>query len=180
MTIVGCWLVFIFYWIFTAMKANPNARRSNSMQWVIRALVAGIIIVHFLFGGAMLPFVISPPNPTLGTVGVALCALGVALAIWARVYLGKNWGMPMTLKQRPELVKTGPYSYVRHPIYTGMLLAMLGSALATSLLWLGALLLLGAYFIYSAAQEEKMMLKEFPDAYPAYVKQTKMLIPFLL
>jgi len=63
----------------------------------------------------------------MGGVGVALCALGIGLAIWARTYLGRNWGMPMSRKENPELVTSGPYAYVRHPIYTGLLIAMLGS-----------------------------------------------------
>ena len=179
--IVTCWFAFLFYWLVSAKNANPNARRKNSyMHWVIRALIVVVIIVRLRFGGAVQFFVERLPNPILGAVGVALCMLGIALAIWARIYLGNNWGMPMTLKKNPELVTTGPYSYVRHPIYAGLLLAMLGSALATNLFWLVILIFVGAYFIYSAVQEQKNMLREFPVAYPAYMKRTKMLIPYLL
>jgi protein-S-isoprenylcysteine O-methyltransferase Ste14 len=177
--IIACWLVFLVYWLISSLSASPYARRNN-VQWGIRALIAVFVIVLLQFRGAARFLASGPPNPVLGAVGVALCVLGIAIAIWARIYLGRNWGMPMTLKQDPELVTTGPYSYVRHPIYTGMLLAMLGSALATNLLWLVILICLGAYFIYSALQEQKIMLKEFPDAYPAYMKRTKMLIPFVL
>jgi len=79
-----------------------------------------------------------------------------------------------------ELVTTGPYALVRHPIYGGMLLAMLGSALAQSLLWLAPLLVYGPLFIRSARREERLLLERFPQRYPGYLKRTKMLVPFVL
>ena len=75
---------------------------------------------------------------------------------------------------------SGPYAYVRHPIYTGVLLAMLGSALVSGPAWALILIVAASYFVYAALQEEKIMLKEFPDTYPLYRKRTKMLIPFIL
>ena len=86
----------------------------------------------------------------------------------------------MSRKERPELVTTGPYAFVRHPIYAGIILALLGAAIAESIFWLVPFFLAGAYFIYSARSEEKIMAQEFPDAYPAYQRRTKMLVPFLL
>ena len=112
-------------------------------------------------------------------IGLVIFLLGLALAIWARVYLGRNWGMPMTEKADPELVTTGPYSTIRHPIYSGLILAMVGTAVAISLYWLIAVVLLGAYFIYSAVMEERYMAGLFPDTYPRYKQATKMLIPYI-
>ncbi len=88
--------------------------------------------------------------------------------------------MPMTLKQDHELVVTGPYAYVRHPIYFGILLAMAGSVLVLSLWWILILLLNGAQFVFAARREEKLMLGRFPEQYPAYMRRTPMLIPFVL
>ena len=88
--------------------------------------------------------------------------------------------MPMTEKDEPELVTSGPYRFVRHPIYSGILLAILGSALATTLYWLIAFVALGIYFVYSARVEERLMTCSFPSAYPSYKAHTKMLIPFVL
>jgi protein-S-isoprenylcysteine O-methyltransferase Ste14 len=119
-------------------------------------------------------------DPRLSIAGITLCALGVALAIWARVYLGSNWGMPMALKERPELVTSGPYAFVRHPIYTGIILAILGTAVAETILWLIPLAVGSAYLVYSARSEERLMEQKFPEQYPAYQKRTKMLLPFLL
>ena len=112
-----------------------------------------------------------------GLIGVVLCASGIGLAVWARVHLGRNWGMPMSRKEDPTLVTSGPYAHARHPIYTGVLIAMLGSAIGVSAVWSIPLVLLGVYFVYSAWREEKLLIEQFPEQYPAYMKRTKMLVP---
>jgi protein-S-isoprenylcysteine O-methyltransferase Ste14 len=104
----------------------------------------------------------------------------LGLAIWARVILGRNWGMPMTQRAEPELVTAGPYSLIRHPIYTGILLGMLGTALVTNLIGLGITLIVGVFFVYAARTEERNLIETFPAAYPEYRSHTKMLIPFVL
>ncbi|MEO8945297.1 MAG: isoprenylcysteine carboxylmethyltransferase family protein [Gemmatimonadaceae bacterium] len=117
---------------------------------------------------------------TVRTIGVALCVCGVALAVWARTHLGRNWGMPMSFKENPELVTTGPYVYIRNPIYTGFLLAILGSSLTGGPIWLIFFVVFSAYFTYCAKKEEKIMTQEFPDTYPDYKRRTRMLIPFVV
>jgi protein-S-isoprenylcysteine O-methyltransferase Ste14 len=87
--------------------------------------------------------------------------------------------MPMSRKQDPELVTTGPYAFVRHPIYTGIILMMLGSAIAASPFWVVPLILFGAYFVFSARREEAFMLAQFKEQYRDYMKRTKMLLPFV-
>ena len=119
-------------------------------------------------------------DPWLQGIGLAVFLLGLALAVWARVYLGRNWGMPMSQKDDPELITTGPYHLIRHPIYSGIILAMIGTAIAVSLYWLVAVAVLGAYFLYSAVMEERFMTGLFPESYPAYKRSTRMLIPFIL
>jgi protein-S-isoprenylcysteine O-methyltransferase Ste14 len=118
-------------------------------------------------------------SPALNILGLTLAAAGVALAIWARFYLGRNWGMPLSIKENPELVTTGPYAYIRNPIYTGILLALLGSSL---IIWWWFVIFAwsAVYFVYASRGEEKIMLREFPDTYPAYKARTKMLVPFIL
>lgn len=88
--------------------------------------------------------------------------------------------MPMSRKENPELVTTGPYVFVRHPIYGGIILAMLGSTIAGTAFWALPLVLFGAYFIYSARRDEKLMLAQFPQQYPAYRRRTMMMLPFVL
>jgi hypothetical protein len=103
----------------------------------------------------------------------------LGFAIWARVHIGRNWGTPMTQKDEPELVTSGPYHLVRHPIYSGILVAGVGTAVALSWLWLTAVALAGIYFIYSATVEERYLTGQFPDTYPVYKRSTKMLVPFI-
>jgi protein-S-isoprenylcysteine O-methyltransferase Ste14 len=105
---------------------------------------------------------------------------GLGLAVWARIYIGRNWGMPMTEKDEPELVTSGPYELVRHPIYSGILLALVGTSLATNIYWLFVALVIAVYFIYSARVEERSLTRTFPTAYPSYRAKTKMLIPLVL
>jgi protein-S-isoprenylcysteine O-methyltransferase Ste14 len=178
--IIFCWAIFMVVWGVGAL----TAKRSKNRPWrylAIRAAIAfGLAFVLATNSGHVKMSAYTPPNPALAILGVACVALGTALAIWARLYLGRNWGMPMTQKADSELVTSGPYAYIRHPIYSGVLLAILGSTAAAGPMWFVVLAVVAVYFIYSATQEEKTMLKTFPDTYPAYKSRTNMLIPFIL
>ena len=185
--ITALWLVFIAYWAIAA----GGVKRDIGGAWVWRreiGLRLGVLVLVLLalrisvFSHASRnarSFAVNASMP-MGLIGVVLCALGIGLAIRARVSLGRNWGMPMSRKENPELVTTGPYAFVRHPIYAGLLLAMLGSTIGESAVWVLPLILCGAYFIYSARREEKLMIEQFPELYPAYMRRTKMLLPFIL
>ena len=174
----ACWAVFIVYWIISSFSAKRTLNRTYGSGFWWRMGVIVIILTMLNFSGirADNSFV---PSQNMGLIGCALTALGVALAIWARVYLANNWGMPMSVKENPELVTTGPYAFIRHPIYTGALLAMFGSALVVGVFWGVVFVLFATYFIYSVFEEEKIMRKEFPYEYAAYMKRTKRLIPFI-
>jgi protein-S-isoprenylcysteine O-methyltransferase Ste14 len=87
--------------------------------------------------------------------------------------------MPMSRKEQPELVTSGPYATIRHPIYTGLILAMLGSAIGVNIFWAVMLVPVGVYFIYSARREEAIILQLFPEQYAAYMGRTGMLVPRL-
>jgi protein-S-isoprenylcysteine O-methyltransferase Ste14 len=95
------------------------------------------------------------------------------------VHIGRNWGTPMTQKDEPELVTSGPYRLVRHPIYSGIVVAGIGTGVALTWFWLAPVGLAGIYFIYSATVEERYLDEQFPDSYPAYKRSTKMLVPFV-
>lgn len=173
--VLVAWAVFWVYWLIAATTAKASTRTRRSRP------AAGLIIIVFIalrvLRGKETLMIHSVP---VQVVGVVLFVAGLALAVWARIYLGRNWGMPMSERAEPELVTSGPYRFVRHPIYSGILLAVLGSALSTTLFWLAALVLLGAYFIYSARVEEQTMTRSFPSQYPSYKARTKMLIPLVL
>jgi protein-S-isoprenylcysteine O-methyltransferase Ste14 len=169
------WAVFWVYWFVAAFGAKKG--RDGIRQVPLRGLSAlSIALLLRVFRGGNL----GVHSPVLGVIGVVVFASGIALAIWARVHLGRNWGMPATQKADPELVTSGPYRFVRHPIYSGILIGVLGTALATNLIGLIIVGVLGAYFYYSASVEEKNLTAAFPTAYPAYRTSTKMLIPFVL
>lgn len=171
------WIAFWVYWL--AASVGVKAGRTRWARFA-GARVALILVVLLLVRLRVLKgHQTVTHDPWLQGIGLAIFVLGLALAVWARVYIGRNWGMPMTEKADPELVTTGPYSVIRHPIYSGIILAMVGTTIAVSLYWLIAVVLLGAYFIYSAVMEERYLTERFPDTYPRYKKSTKMLIPFI-
>jgi protein-S-isoprenylcysteine O-methyltransferase len=119
------------------------------------------------------------PTLILGWTGALLTAIGISFAIWARVNLGRNWSSRPAMKEQHELVTTGPYAYVRHPIYTGILLAALGTAIMSSIFGIGMLIFISIFFALRINKEEKMMLELFPKRYPEYQKHTKRLLPFV-
>ncbi len=174
------WLAFWAYWLISAARSKRTVRR-NGFSIVMRLCIFLVVVIAVVASGNSSQFINASfsANPAVLTLGALLTFLGIGIAVWARVHLGRNWGMPMSLKENPELVTTGPYRYVRHPIYSGIILALLGSALIGGPFWLLVVVLFGIYFIYSAKQEEKLMSKEFPDQYPAYMKRSKMLIPWV-
>jgi protein-S-isoprenylcysteine O-methyltransferase Ste14 len=170
------WGAFWLYWL-AAASSRKRGRVSWSRQLGIRAVLVVIAIVLVrvrAFGHHGLN-----TDPWRAGLGLVLFALGLGLAIWARVHIGRNWGAPMTEKDEPELVTSGPYRLVRHPIYSGLLIAAVGSAVALNWQWLIAVLLAAVYFVYSATVEERYLTEQFPEAYPAYKRVTKMLVPFV-
>jgi protein-S-isoprenylcysteine O-methyltransferase Ste14 len=173
-----CWVAFWVYWLIASASAKPGQTRWTRFAGIrigVILIVLLLVRVRAFKGSAA-----TNHNPWLLGVGLAVFVLGLALAIWARVYLGRNWGMPMSQKEDPELVTSGPYRRVRHPIYSGIILAMIGTTIAVSLYWLVAVVVMGAYFFYSATVEERNMARLFPDSYPGYKRSSKMLVPFVI
>jgi protein-S-isoprenylcysteine O-methyltransferase Ste14 len=177
------WFAFLIYWIAAATRVKKTARRKGRWIGIVARLciIAGIFFAFRLrvSHGVPLARIGFRAYPAIMLTGLLICALGFALATWARVYIGRNWGMPMSLKQDPELVTSGPYRYIRHPIYSGFLLAAFGSIFSVGVVWVIPFCIFGAYFIYSSYREERLMAEQFPQTYPAYKKRTKRLIPFI-
>lgn len=183
--IIAFWLVFIVYWGLSALSAKRSVR--GTAWWrhmVIRLAIAALIMISVQIPAIRhaLQAALSERTGSLlvQVIGASLVALGISFAIAARVSIGRNWGMPMSRKEEPELVTGGPYAYVRHPIYTSILTALLGSVIGYGVIWLPPLLISLAYFIYSARREEALMCEQFRTQYPAYMQRTKMLLPFVL
>jgi protein-S-isoprenylcysteine O-methyltransferase Ste14 len=170
------WVGFWLYWLVAAVSTK-RGRVSWSRQLRIRAVIF-VAVILLVRAGAFRGHGIST-GPWRAGIGLVMFAVGLGFAIWARVHIGRNWGTPMSQKEEPELVTSGPYRLVRHPIYSGILLAGVGTAVALSWVWLIAVALAGVYFLYSAIVEERYLTEQFPDAYPTYKRSTKMLVPFV-
>ena len=163
------------------VKTLFDIKSKKSISWRF-ALVVATGIFTLLLAGPPLALRTRDlvPISTMLIAGVVLFTAGLVLSIWARATLDRNWDIPMAHRRGNKLVTSGPYRLVRHPIYTGYLLMALGSAVDDDSSWLALLIIAGAFFIYSAAVEERTMAKQFPKTYPAYRRQTKMLLPFIL
>jgi protein-S-isoprenylcysteine O-methyltransferase Ste14 len=171
------WAAFWIYWLVSAFSTKKG-KIAWSRDLRIRVLIIVVVILLFRFGTFRHGDLNS--DPLRAGLGFGIFALGLGLAIWARAHIGRNWGPPMSRKDEPELVTGGPYRLIRHPIYSGILAAGIGTAVALSWLWLVAVALAGAYFVYSATVEEHYLTEQFPDSYPPYMRSTKMLIPYIL
>jgi protein-S-isoprenylcysteine O-methyltransferase Ste14 len=178
--IVGlCWLAFLLVWFVFAMRSKDSGRGGNSPRSIgVRVLIAVFFVLGVRFANRIPAFLLWRLNEDFALAGAALCIAGVAFAIWARATIGRNWGMPMTLHDAPELVTSGPYRYVRHPIYAAMSAMVIGTALVfpPAVIWtIGTM----TYMLFSARREEQDMERRFPDTYPEYKRRSKMFMPFL-
>lgn len=178
------WIIFCAYWFIAAFFVSRAVKR-QSILGRAGSIALGAIPYFFLFrneshhGWLARRFV--PDQAWVVITGIALTYAGIAVAIWARVALGRNWSGTVTIKQDHQLIRTGPYSVVRHPIYSGLLLALLGTALAVGETR-GLVALAGAFLmgIFKARTEERFMIEQFGSQYEDYRKRTKALVPFIL
>lgn len=185
--IAVCWFVFLVFWIISSVKVKRDINRHGSL-WVsvgARLLIALAIIsilrlplVRHVMQEYIYKFTLA--HPAIETVGTVLCVIGVAFAIWARANLGANWSERPATKEEHELITSGPYRLVRHPIYFGMLLALLGTALVSGVPGLLALIGFGITLIHRIRVEERLMTQLFPGKYPEYKRRTKCLIPYVV
>jgi protein-S-isoprenylcysteine O-methyltransferase Ste14 len=175
--IFALWIAFWAYWLVAAINTKTPSSRWGRGAGIRLALV--VIVVLLLRGHVLQGYARTTDDPWLEWTGLGVVVAGLGLAVWARLYLGRNWGTPMSSKVDPELVTAGPYRRIRHPIYSGLILASLGTMIGVSLYWVAAVVVLGAYFVYSGFAEERMMEAAFPEAYPPYKRSTKGFIPFV-
>jgi protein-S-isoprenylcysteine O-methyltransferase Ste14 len=177
------WLAWLAYWLLSSRRTKASLRQES--PWSHFAHIGPLLLAAWLLArpdsgvaGLDLRFFSSPLE--LFWPGAALCALGLGFAVWARRHIGHNWSSTVSVKQQHELVVSGPYALVRHPIYSGLLLAVLGSALARAE-WRGllALLLVWLALWRKWRLEECWMEQTFGTAYGAYRRRVPALLPFL-
>jgi protein-S-isoprenylcysteine O-methyltransferase Ste14 len=176
-TLLG--LVWLIAWLRTKRTQERAPFTSRVLYGLPVVLAFYLVFNHNLHFGRLDSRLI-PHNIFIDGAAVTLTAAGIALAIWARFYLGQNWSSAVSIKVGHELIRTGPYAWVRHPIYSSLLLAMIGSALARpeprALL---AIVLLWVGFSIKLRLEEGFMRKTFGPEYEDYSKSTGALIPRL-
>ncbi len=181
--ILGAWVAWALFWLVTAFSTKKTQRRepsSTRLAYVLPLLVGGLLIgVRHTPWAPVLALRLWPRSPAVYCVGFALLIAGLAFAIWARVHLGRNWSGAVTVKEGHELIRTGPYRRVRHPIYSGILAAVIGTALCSGTLRsvLGFLIIAIA-LTRKLHMEEAFMREEFPAQYEEYSRQVPALIPF--
>jgi protein-S-isoprenylcysteine O-methyltransferase Ste14 len=173
----ACWPIFSLYWEISARSAPPakssESRASRRVHVLLTNLAALLVLIPIRGLGRLLP-----ANVLLMSAGVAVEAAGVALAIWARRHLGRNWSGEITVKVDHELVRSGPYRVLRHPIYTGILMMYVGAALVTGG-WLAMIGLATVSFAYwrKIRLEEVTLDGAFGAQYAEYRRTTAALLP---
>ncbi len=177
------WCAWAIYWWATSLDVKETARREPFLSRVAHLgpmLVAAALLWSPRLNVPGLDDRFMPWAPWQFPAGVVVTVTGLAFAVWARRHIGRNWSAIVTLKQGHELVTSGPYALVRHPIYTGLLFGFLGSAIALGQ-WRG---LLAEAILYLALLrkyrlEERWMRERFGAAYDDYCRRVKALMPFL-
>lgn len=174
---LAIWAIWALYWFATATATKQTVVQSQFWRWLQLIVVLALIFIPPRFPGYFNRQLL-PPSEMRSWICVALTALGTAFAIWARRTLGSNWSGNPTIKEGHELIQTGPYRLARHPIYTGLLLAIGANCAAIGQMrdvwYLATAIVL---FRIKMSIEEGFMLRQFPTAYPEYRRRTKALIP---
>ena len=180
--IVYLWSGWALYWLLSALNAKTTQRRESTVSrlaHVVPLLIGGTLIAWHTPSWPWLAARLWPRSFTVYCVGVALITAGLAFAVWARVHLGRNWSGTVTIKEGHELIRSGPYAYVRHPIYTGILTAVLGTAVASGTVHVAlGLVVIAAALVRKTRIEEAFLRETFAEEYPRYSAETPALVPF--
>ena len=179
--ILACWVALGAYWNASARTAKPAAEQQS---WAAKLARVPVWLGFVLLLGAWIhPFgmIVIRRTAFSDAAGVAICALGLLMAIWSRRALGADWSRDVELKLGHKLVQSGPYRWMRHPIYTAHLMMGLGTAIASGrLVAFAGFASLALGFWIKLRQEESLLLHHFPDEYTNYKTRVKALIPYLL
>lgn len=181
--ILWVWGAWALYWLVSAIGNKATQRReplSSRLAYVLPLAVGGALIAsRSLPWSGVLALRLWPRSPLLYWIGLAVLVAGLGFAVWARVHLGRNWSGAVTVKEGHELIRTGPYRYVRHPIYTGILTGVIGTAIcAATVRAVCGFLIIAVALLWKLRAEEVFMRETFPGEYQRYCGEVPALIPF--
>lgn len=174
------WIIWLVYWLATARNTKKTIHRETTLSRSLQnAVVAGGALLILMPGFSRRAYLVDPS--ALGVqqqLGLIVTVAGLLISVWARVHLGRNWSAAVTLKENHELVRSGPYQWVRHPIYSGCLIALCGGAVINGE-WRG---LIGVAVIflalaYKVRLEERGLSTHFGPAHRDYCRSVRALIP---
>lgn len=178
------WLSWGLYWWAASRNVKAVVRRESlplRLMHIVPLAVAVALLWDTNLRGSFLTRRLWDVTEWMFWSGLLLTAAGLMFSVWARVHLGRNWSGIVTIKQGHELITSGPYALVRHPIYTGLLLGFIGSAMAIGE-WRGvvAVVLVAVSFWFKLRREERWMRQQFGQAYSKYAERVSALVPFIL
>ena len=177
------WIGFLIYWRIKAADTKSTQRLEPVASGIVRLLAILVAIVLLSTTWIPLPWLYRPvwrAGFWPFWLGAAVTVSGLLFAVWAREHLGRNWSSQVSIKQDHELITTGPYAVVRHPIYTGILVGFLGLAIALSeVRGFAVFVLFFLVFWAKLSKEEQWMRSQFGETYAKYVHRTAALVPYL-
>ncbi|HEY4742475.1 MAG TPA: isoprenylcysteine carboxylmethyltransferase family protein [Candidatus Acidoferrales bacterium] len=175
------WSALGLYWVISARQSGatktPEAHSFRALRFLILGTTFTLLLTDWLRIGP-LAWRFVPDTVAVRTIGVIITAVGVSLTVWARICLGRNWSDKVVIKEDHELIRTGPYAFIRHPIYSGVLLGVAGTALAIGE-WRGvvAFVLLFTTYAIKARKEERVLAGAFGMAFEEHARRTGFLLP---
>jgi protein-S-isoprenylcysteine O-methyltransferase Ste14 len=176
------WWVWALYWMLSALRNKATQRRESRgsrLAHLVPLAVGAALIAWPNPRWSALAWQLWPPSLAAYRIGLSLLIAGLAFAIWARVHLGSNWSGTVSIKQGHELIRSGPYALVRHPIYTGLITALLGTTVASGTVHaVIGLAIIIVSLVRKSRTEEEFMRETFPGEYQRYSAQVPALIPF--
>ncbi|HLY43427.1 MAG TPA: isoprenylcysteine carboxylmethyltransferase family protein [Terracidiphilus sp.] len=177
------WIAFLVYWQIKAVHTKTTTRLEPAASRIVRVLAFVIVIVLLSTTRIPLPWLyrqLWPVGLWPFWLGAGITVAGLLFAVWARVHLGRNWSRSVTIKEDHELITSGPYALVRHPIYTGILAGFVGTAIALSEVR-GVIVIALIFLVFWAKlrMEEEWMRSEFGETYADYAGRTAALVPYL-
>lgn len=179
--VLSSWIVFCLYWLVSARTVKRTKEKAGLDNITCAVIATAALLLLRVFGSPVsLSTRLIPDSKVLSIASSVLTLIGITIAIIARRRLGENWSSGVVLKEDHELMTTGLYRYVRHPIYSGVLLMGLGTAVVMGKVYAITVFVVVLVFIgFKVRREEKVLTKHFPNEYPGYKSRVKAIIPFV-